>query len=326
MSLAFLQRVAAPTRHLRLEGRGHVPVKEPCVTTLVQALREMLARAAPRPPGSRRLPVSVTGGRGRRSAGFGGAVTCALAFAFLASGCVEPAPVTAAHAGGNSPVVARLAGPAGVAGVAGAGVAGVAEAAEAAEPMRRIQVVNHGLHSGLVVRAADLPGCAWPARCAFSDAEYLEVGWGDRAYYQAVDPPLWFGLRALFWPTPSVLHMAAFNGPAALRFPSLEVIELEVTARGLDRLVAAIASSHEREPEGRPIDLGPGLYGPSRFYAARESFHLFRTCNAWTATMLREAGVAIQAPFVLTSDGLFRRLRPLAAPVPAPPSASGQRP
>jgi hypothetical protein len=315
MSLAFLQRVAAPTRHLRLEGRGQVPVEEPGVTTLVQALREMLARAAPRPPGSRRLPVSVTAGRGRRSAGFGGAVACALAFAFLASGCVEPSPVTAAHAGGNPPGVARLAGPVKVAGVA-----------EAAEPMRRIQVVNHGLHSGLVVRAADLPGCAWPARCALPDAEHLEVGWGDRAYCQAVDPPLWLGLRALFWPTPRVLHMAAFNGPAALRFPSLEVIELEVTARGFDRLVAAIAASHEGDPEGLPIDLGAGLYGPSRFYAARESFHLFRTCNAWTATMLREASVPVQAPFVLTSDGLFRRLRPLAAPIPAPPSASGQRP
>jgi len=262
--------------------------------------------------------VSVTGRPGRRAFGCGGAVACVLAFAFLASGCVEPSQVTAAHADGNSAGVGRL---------AGAAVAAVAAGvAEAAEPMRRIQVVNHGMHSGLVVRAADLPGCAWPARCAFPDAEYLEVGWGDRAYYQAVDPPLWLGLRALFWPTPSVLHMAAFSGPAALRFPSLEVIELEVTARGLDRLVAAIAASHERDPEGQPIDLGPGLYGQSRFYAARESFHLFRTCNAWTATMLREAGVAIQAPFMLTSDGLFRRLRPLAAPIPAPPSASRQRP
>ena len=256
--------------------------------------------------------MAVTGLPGRRTAGCSGPVACALAFAILAGGCAAPSPLTAAQAVGSSAGVARLAGVAGVAGVA--------------EPMRRIQVVNHGLHSGLVVRAADLPGCAWPARCDFPDAEYLEVGWGDRAYYQAVDPSLWLGLRALFWPTPSVLHMAAFHGPAALRFPSLEVIDLEVAARGLDRLVAAIAASHERDPEGRPIDLGPGLYGPSRFYAARESFHLFRTSNAWTATMLREAGVAVQAPFVLTSDGLFRQLRPLAAPLPAPLPASGQRP
>jgi hypothetical protein len=156
--------------------------------------------------------------------------------------------VTTAHADGNSAGVGRLAEAAVAPGVA-----------EAAQPMRRIQVVNHGMHSGLVVRTFGVPGCAWPARCAFPDAEYLEVGWGDRAYSQAVDPPLWLGLRALFWPTPGVLHMAAFNGPAALRSPSLEVIELEVAATGLDRLVAAIAASHERGPEGRPIDPGPGL-------------------------------------------------------------------
>jgi uncharacterized protein (TIGR02117 family) len=148
---------------------------------------------------------------------------------------------------------------------------------------------------------------------AFPGAEYLEVGWGDRAYYQQEDPSPWVGLRALFWPTPSALHVAAFDGPAARRFPTFEVIELEVTAQGLRRLVAAIAASHERDAGGRPIDLGPGQYGPSRFYAAREPFHLFRTCNVWTATMLREAGVA--AVPVLTSNSLFRQLRPLARAV-----------
>lgn len=238
-----------------------------------------------------RIAALAPGPLGGRTAARGSTVACALAFVILASGCAVPSSGAAAGAAGN----------------AGA-------AAEVAEPMRRIQVVNHGLHSGLVVRAADVPGCDWPARCAFADAEYLEVGWGDRAYYQEADPSIWVGLRALLWPTPSALHMAAFNGPAAQRFRSLEVIELEVTARGVGRLVAAISASHERDREGRPIDLGPGQYGPSRFYAAREPFHFFRTCNVWTATMLREAGVAVEPALVLTSDSLFRRLRPLAVP------------
>lgn len=41
MSLAFLRRIAAPTRHVPLEGCGHFPVEEPGLTQAVQVLREV---------------------------------------------------------------------------------------------------------------------------------------------------------------------------------------------------------------------------------------------------------------------------------------------
>ena len=64
---------------------------------------------------------------------------------------------------------------------------GAASAADAQATMHPVHVVRHGWHSGIVVRAADVPEHAWPARREFADAEYLEVGWGDRAYYPAPD-------------------------------------------------------------------------------------------------------------------------------------------
>ena len=78
---------------------------------------------------------------------------------------------------------------------------GTLPGADAQATTHRVHVVRHGWHSGIVVRAADVPMQAWPARREFADAEYLEVGWGDRAYYQAPDPSAWLGLRALLWPT-----------------------------------------------------------------------------------------------------------------------------
>ncbi|RPH75343.1 DUF2459 domain-containing protein, partial [bacterium] len=51
-----------------------------------------------------------------------------------------------------------------------------------------IYVVRQPWHTGIVVLAADVPANAWLARRDFPDAAYLEVGWGDRAYYQAADP------------------------------------------------------------------------------------------------------------------------------------------
>ena len=66
-----------------------------------------------------------------------------------------------------------------------------------AQSTMRVHVVRHGWHSGIVVRAADVPENAWPAQREFVGAEYLEVGWGARAYYQAPDPSMWLGQRAL---------------------------------------------------------------------------------------------------------------------------------
>ena len=186
---------------------------------------------------------------------------------------------------------------------------GTAPAVDAQATMHRVHVVRHGWHSGIVVRAADVPVQAWPARREFADAEYLEVGWGDRAYYQAPDPSVWLGLRALLWPTAGVLHMVAFSGPVEHCFGSAEIVALQLTPQGFARLVAAISASHELDAAGQPIPLGPGLYGKSRFYASNQVFSLFATCNGWVAGMLREAGVPLSPTLSPTSGALFAQLR-----------------
>jgi uncharacterized protein (TIGR02117 family) len=173
-----------------------------------------------------------------------------------------------------------------------------------------IYVVRQPWHTGIVVHAADVPANAWLARRDFPDATYLEVGWGDRAYYQAPDPGLWLGLQALFWPTPGVLHIAAFSGPVERTFGSAEILELRVSAHGLSRLVEVVRDSHELDSSGRPIALGPGLYGASRFYASREKFHLFKTCNVWIASVLQEAGIPVSPALALTANNLMAQLRP----------------
>jgi len=180
---------------------------------------------------------------------------------------------------------------------------------ETAHP-HSIYVVLQPWHAGIVVHAADVPANAWLARRDFPDAAYLEVGWGDRAYYQAPDPGLWLGLQALFWLTPGVLHIAAFSGPVERTFGSAEILELRVSARGLSRLVEVVRDSHELDSSGRPIALGPGLYGASRFYASREKFHLFKTCNVWTASVLQEAGIPVSPALALTASNLMTQLRP----------------
>lgn len=200
-------------------------------------------------------------------------------------------------------------------------------AAAPEQPVHRIWVVHHGYHSGIVVRAADVAPQAWPARRDFPQAEFLEVGWGDRDYYMTHAPGLWLGLRALLWPTPAVLHVVAFDGPVERYFAELGIVELRLSASGFAALVDAVRDSHAREPvtadaqatAEEPPPLGRGLYGASRFYASRERFHLFRTCNVWTAELLAAAGMPLRPRTALTANALFAQLRPHGRVLREPP-------
>lgn len=118
----------------------------------------------------------------------------------------------------------------------------------AASSLRTIFVIRHGWHTGIVVRAADVPEAAWPARHDFAGGDYLEVGWGDREYYQAPDPSAWLALRALFWTTPGVLHVVGFSGPVERYFTAAEIVELRVSEQGLARLVDYVRTSYELDP------------------------------------------------------------------------------
>jgi uncharacterized protein (TIGR02117 family) len=183
-----------------------------------------------------------------------------------------------------------------------------------AEQTRTVYVAAHGWHTGLIVRSRDVPRDAWPARVDFPEAEYLELGWGEREYYMREDAGVWLGLRALLWSTSSAIHAAGFRGPVAGEFPRSEIVELRVAQAGFQRLVSFVGASHERDAAGRTIVLAPGQRPGSLFYASHRRFHLFETCNTWVARALQEAGVPVEPRSATTAEGLMRQLRPLALP------------
>jgi uncharacterized protein (TIGR02117 family) len=168
-----------------------------------------------------------------------------------------------------------------------------------------LYVAGHGMHTGLIVRTADLPPLAWPAQRDFPRAEYLELGWGDREYYQAEDFSLWLGLRALLWSTESAVHVVGFSGPAERAFPGSEIVPLRVSPEGFERMVAFIAGTFQDDG----IRLGPGQREGSVFYASDRRFHLFETCNTWVARALREGGLNVSPRRAITAEGLLSQLR-----------------
>lgn len=181
------------------------------------------------------------------------------------------------------------------------------------EPSKTIYLVSHGWHAGIVVKRADIPAGIWPQHNDFPDAEYLEVGWGDKDYYMTPSPHMGITLKAGLLPTASVLHIVGFNGSVTRYFAHSEVIRVELSEVGFQRLCSYLENSYALDQAGRSQTLAPSLYGAGQFYLSRESYHAFNTCNVWTARGLREAGCPVTPAENLTVDDLMTRVAKFGA-------------
>lgn len=166
-----------------------------------------------------------------------------------------------------------------------------------------IYIVSHKWHSGIVLPAASLD---FPP---FTDKNYVEVGWGDAVYYRSAEPSVADAFTAAFFSRGAAIHSAWFDPQPADYFPNSQVIEIRLTDKEMNRLVGFISNSFSRDEKGRPVLLGKGLYGESRFYKAEGDFSLFHNCNSWVAEALKISGYPLSFEGVLTSEDLNKRLQ-----------------
>lgn len=188
-----------------------------------------------------------------------------------------------------------------------------------------VHVVDHGYHTGLIISRSALHRAAaalgpeddaaaerlrWLAG-TYPDADWIEVGWGDAAFYQSTptigEVDIGLGLRAILWPTSAVLQVVPGTGPPEQAFRASQKIRLGLSPDGLTGLARRLAATVTEPPPDRAI--GPALYGGGAFYAARLDYHLLRTCNHWTAWLLRGAGVPASAVPGTFSATLMLELR-----------------
>ena len=168
-----------------------------------------------------------------------------------------------------------------------------------------VHVVGHGWHTGIVIRRDAIPLEAWPESGRFPPARFLEVGWGDRAFYESPDAGVGLALKAAVASAASALHVAGFDRPASESFPGAEIIAIELSRRGLASVSRFVSQAYARDAAGQPIELGPGLYPVSRFYAATGRYSLVNTCNTWIAEALRAGGCPITPVWAVTAGNLL---------------------
>ena len=181
-------------------------------------------------------------------------------------------------------------------------------AADDGPRVHTVLVLSNGWHTAIVMPRPGLVATGLLAEADdFPTAAFLQFGWGDRVYYPAKNPTVAMALDAALTATPSVIHMA---GLARAPEPGEnEVVPVVLTEAELQNLIRAIAGTFKRPQGSRARPLSRGLYPNSNFYDAGGTFHLFNTCNTWTARMMRAGGVDVSASGVVTADDLMARLR-----------------
>ncbi|RDD60810.1 DUF2459 domain-containing protein [Ferruginivarius sediminum] len=173
-----------------------------------------------------------------------------------------------------------------------------------------VRVIDRGWHTAIVVPRPELAATGLlPEAGDFPDAAFIEFGWGDRVYYPAKTTTLGMTLSAAFTATPAVMHVAGHSRAPDEAHPGSEVIRVALTDSGFRGLVRAIAGEFQRPGGGRAVSVSRGLFPDSLFYDAHGTFHLFNTCNTWTARMLRAGGVDLSPVGVVTANDLMTRLR-----------------
>ena len=181
--------------------------------------------------------------------------------------------------------------------------------------MHSVFVAGRRYHTGLIVRTRDVPRDAWPALGDFPDADYLELGWGERDYYPHDDPGIALALRALFTSSRSTINVVPLTGPLPR---DTEIIELHLSQAGFARMVEFIRHSHELDAGGRALVINAGSHQQGRFYASPLTFHAFENCNVWVARALHAAGLPVDPRAALTAASLLRQVRALSTAPPGP--------
>ena len=174
---------------------------------------------------------------------------------------------------------------------------------------RTVYVTSHGWHTGVVLSNREARPMLKALGAAFPTAQYLEFGWGDAAFYQAPEGTVGLALKAVLWPTPTVMHVVGLYEEPPQAFPTSTVISIRISRKGFRRLAAYINASFEVGKDGRAKRLRQGLYGDSAFYPAKGTYWLLYTCNNWTAEAVRSTGAPITPCYAVTAGNLVYQMR-----------------
>jgi len=171
----------------------------------------------------------------------------------------------------------------------------------------KVYVMDHGYHTALAVESKGFLEKIGLQNSFYSQFKYVEIGRGDAGFYQQEEVVLSTTLKALFFSTPAIMHLRAYDTSPMKRYPPGRRFEVRLSRVALEKLHTAIVDSFALE-ENSAVEMAKGNDEFSRYFKARGNYHMFYTCNNWTAEMMQRAEYPINHRWSFFAGSVMRQI------------------
>ena len=170
--------------------------------------------------------------------------------------------------------------------------------AQKCTPEDEIYISTNGVHLDIIFSVKEIDSILRKQIEIPANTKFVSFGWGDKQFY--INTPEWKDLtfpvafKSLFLKSETAIHVTFYSQA----YPFWN--KITVCSEQLESLNNYIFQSFACDNTGKIVKVPiSGYTFNDNFYNATGSFSLFRTCNVWVNTALKEAGIrtAIWSPF-----------------------------
>jgi hypothetical protein len=171
-----------------------------------------------------------------------------------------------------------------------------------------IYVSSISWHTGLVIPGDVLPDSIWREGHDYSEVPYVEIGWGEADFYPHEGFKPWLAIKAIFWPTPSVLHFNPIRREVEEYYFDTRVVKIEISDEQLHNLILYLLEEMELDENGRIIPATDGIYANSYFYEGSSSYYFPNNSNVWVARAIQRAGFSLRPIWLQTTGWVLNKM------------------
>jgi len=184
----------------------------------------------------------------------------------------------------------------------------VAEPAAPRDPDVMVWMIADNLHTGMVFPYDWLLESGFRPPADFPKAKYVTMSWGNReAYLKKAWLTPWQAIRALCWPSPSVMEIIPFD------YNVVDVCHYQHVWRKLvprDRgpaVAAFLNGCVSHNPDGTPVVLGTSSWGKGVVVESPWKYNIPRVCNIWTVQVMEACGCEVHPWGAMTENGVVKQ-------------------
>jgi uncharacterized protein (TIGR02117 family) len=166
-----------------------------------------------------------------------------------------------------------------------------------------VYLIKQRWHTGLVFEKAKVDTFIWNEINSINDKSFVDVGWGDKDFYQHPGFDAELAFKALFYPTESTLRVEEINIPIKQYAEISDIaVRIELTQNQFNDLCRYVHDTYLRNENDELVIFSEQYNGNIKFYKAKGNYHIFNTCNSWIAKALKHAGFDISENIILAEQ------------------------